>query len=75
MLILHLLRFTRARAARRARARLRFAARRRAPAQPRTAALSRLDRRMLADVGIGPGAIVSLAREVGFDRLRRAPHV
>jgi hypothetical protein len=76
MLILHLLRFTRARAARRARARLRLAARRRAPARLRgTTALARLDRRMLADVGIGPGTIVSLARDVGFDRLRRPPHV
>jgi uncharacterized protein YjiS (DUF1127 family) len=40
-----------------------------------SAALARLDRRTLADVGIGPGAILSLAREVGFDRLRRPPHV
>jgi len=28
-----------------------------------------------ADVGIGPGAIVSLAREAGVRGLRRPPHV
>jgi uncharacterized protein YjiS (DUF1127 family) len=63
MLILHLWRFVRARARRWARSR------------KASAALARLDRRTLADVGIGPGAILSLAREVGFDRLRRPPHV
>jgi uncharacterized protein YjiS (DUF1127 family) len=63
MLILHLWRFVRARARRRARSR------------KASAALARLDRRTLTDVGIGPGAILSLAREVGFDRLRRPPHV
>ena len=35
----------------------------------------RLDRRTLADIGIGPGAIVSLARETGVRTLRRAPHL
>jgi hypothetical protein len=76
MLLLHLLRLARARAARRARARLRLAPGRGAPARPRgTAALARLDRRMLADVGIDPGAIASLARDIGLDRLRRPPHV
>jgi hypothetical protein len=77
MLILHLWRFAWARAASRARTRIGLASGHRASAQSRKAraALAALDRRTLADVGIGPGEIVSLAREVGFDRLRRPPHV
>jgi hypothetical protein len=63
MLILHLFRL------------LRSAARRRARRRRAGEAFVRLDRRTLADVGIGPGAILSLAREIGCDRLRRPPHV
>jgi Domain of unknown function (DUF1127) len=54
---------------------LRARARRSAHARPMRATLATLDPRTLADIGIGPGAIVSLAREVGIERLRRAPHV
>jgi uncharacterized protein YjiS (DUF1127 family) len=39
------------------------------------AALTALDRRTLADIGIGPDEILSLAHTVGFGRLRRPPHV
>ena len=35
----------------------------------------RLDCRTLADIGIGPGTMVSLAREAGMHGLRRPPHV
>jgi hypothetical protein len=35
----------------------------------------RLDRRTLADIGIGSGTMVSLAREAGVHGLRRQPHV
>ncbi len=31
------------------------------------------DRRTLADIGIGPGEVLSAGEEVGFDRLRRSP--
>jgi uncharacterized protein YjiS (DUF1127 family) len=63
MLILHFLRLLRAAA--RARARRRKAGE----------AFVRLDRRTLADVGVRRGAILSLARQVGFDRLRDPPHL
>ena len=63
MLVLHLWRFLRARARRWARSR-----------KARNT-LARLDRRTLADIGIGPGTIVSLAHEVGVEPLRRPPHV
>jgi hypothetical protein len=63
MLILHLWRL------------LRAAARRRARRRGAGEAFLRLDRRTLADVGIGPGAILSLAGELGCERLRRPPHV
>ena len=63
MLILHLWRL------------LRRAARRRARRRKAADAFVRLDRRTLADLGIGPGAIVSLAGEVGIRRLRRPPHL
>lgn len=63
MLILHLWRLLRRAALRRVR-RLKAAD-----------AFVRLDRRTLADLGIGPGAIVSLAGEVGIGRLRRPPHL
>ncbi len=33
-----------------------------------------LDRRTLADIGIDPGAGLSTARHIDFDRLRRSPH-
>jgi uncharacterized protein YjiS (DUF1127 family) len=62
MLILHLWSLLRRRARRRARSRENFA-------------LASVDRRTLADIGIDRGAIVSLAREIGVDRLRRPPHV
>jgi uncharacterized protein YjiS (DUF1127 family) len=39
------------------------------------AALAALDRRTLADIGIGRGEVLSVALEIGFDRLRRSPHV
>jgi uncharacterized protein YjiS (DUF1127 family) len=39
------------------------------------AALATVDRRILADIGIGPGAILSLARDVGCEQLRRPPHL
>ena len=60
MLILHILRV------------LRMAARLR-KRRRKAAELVRLDRRTLADIGIGPGTMVSLAREAGvhgFDLLR-----
>jgi hypothetical protein len=63
MLILHILRV------------LRTAARLRKRRRRAGEHFVRLDRRTLADVGIGPGAIVSLARETGVRRLRRPPHV
>jgi len=63
MLILHLWRFFRA------------SARRWARSRKARAALVRVDPRTLADIGIGPGAIVSLAHEVGVHRLRRPPHL
>jgi uncharacterized protein YjiS (DUF1127 family) len=63
MLILHLWRLLRARASRWAHAR------------KARAALARLDRRTLADIGVDRGAIAWLAREVGVDRLRRPPHL
>jgi uncharacterized protein YjiS (DUF1127 family) len=77
MLILHLWRATRAGSATGAQARLALAARLRRAARSRKArpALTTLDRRTLADIGIGPGAIVSLARDVGVERLRRPPHL
>jgi uncharacterized protein YjiS (DUF1127 family) len=77
MLILHLWRAARTGAVAGARARLALAARLRRAARSRRAraALATLDRRVLADIGIGPGAIVSLARDIGVERLRRPPHV
>jgi PEP-CTERM motif len=33
-----------------------------------------LDRHTLADIGIGPGEVLAAGREIGFDRLKRAPH-
>ena len=63
MLILHLWRL------------LRRAASRRARRRKAADALVRLDRRTLSDLGIAPGAIVSLAHEVGIRRLRRPPHL
>jgi uncharacterized protein YjiS (DUF1127 family) len=36
---------------------------------------ARLDRRTLADLGIGPGVIVSMARETRMRQLRRSPHL
>jgi uncharacterized protein YjiS (DUF1127 family) len=45
------------------------------PSHKTRAALTKLDRRTLADIGIDRGAIVSLARHVGVDRLRRPPYV
>ena len=60
MLVLHILRIV---------ARLRK--RRRKAAE----LLVRLDRRTLADIGIGPGTMVSLAREAGMHGLRRQLHV
>ena len=35
----------------------------------------RLDRRTLADIGIGPGTMVRFVREAGVHGLRRQPHV
>lgn len=77
MLILHLWRLMRAGAAKAARMRigLRSAIRRRRRRRAARPALSRLDRRTLGDIGFGPGAIVSLARDIGFERLRHPPHV
>ena len=37
--------------------------------------LEGVDRRTLADIGIGRGAIVSLPRQIGLDGLRRPPHL
>jgi hypothetical protein len=34
-----------------------------------------LDRRLLADIGIGRGEVLSVVQEVGVDRLRRPPHI
>ena len=77
MLILHLWRFVRASALSPAAAGSDPAARP-APARPgrqARSALAALDRRTLRDVGIGPGAIVSLAGDLGLERLRRPPHL
>lgn len=38
-------------------------------------ALAGIDRRLLADIGIGRGEILVAARDVGIERLRRSPHV
>jgi uncharacterized protein YjiS (DUF1127 family) len=70
MLMLHLWRAARSVVAKGAPAARHVERSRRAPAT-----LATLDRRTLADIGIGPGAIVSLARHVGCERLRRPPHV
>ena len=77
MLILHLWRAGRSDVVTGIRARLALAARlRRITRSPRArAALATLDPRSLADIGIGPGVIVSLARDIGCERLRRPPHV
>jgi uncharacterized protein YjiS (DUF1127 family) len=63
MLIIHFLRVLRA--LRRLRARRRKAGE----------LFARLDRRTLADLGIGPGAIVSMARQTGMRQLRRSQHL
>ena len=63
MLILHILRV------------LRIAARLRKRRRKAAELFVRLDRRTLADIGIGPGTMVSLAREAGVHGLRRQPHV
>ena len=63
MLILHILRV------------LRIAARLRKRRRKAAELFVRLDRRTLADIGIGPGTIVSLAREAGVHALCRQPHV
>jgi uncharacterized protein YjiS (DUF1127 family) len=63
MLILHILRV------------LRMAARLRKRRRKAAELFVRLDRRTLADIGIGPGTMVSLAREAGVHGLRRQPHV
>jgi len=63
MLILHILRV------------LRVAARLRKRRRKVAELFVRLDRRTLADIGIGPGTMVSLAREAGMHGLRRQPHV
>jgi uncharacterized protein YjiS (DUF1127 family) len=63
MLILHILRV------------LRVAARLRKRRRKAAELFVRLDRRTLADIGIGPGTMVSLAREAGVHGLRRQPHV
>ena len=60
MLILHIVRV------------LRIAARLRKRRRKAAELFVRLDRRTLADIGIGPG---TLAREAGVDGLRRQPHV
>jgi hypothetical protein len=39
------------------------------------AALGTLDGPTLADIGFGPGTILSIARDVGVDRLRRPLHL
>jgi uncharacterized protein YjiS (DUF1127 family) len=39
------------------------------------AAVAALDRRTLADIGICPGEILSVAQDIGLDRLRCPPHV
>jgi uncharacterized protein YjiS (DUF1127 family) len=58
MLILHILRV------------LRVAARLRKRRRKAAELFVRLDRRTLADIGIGPGTMVSLAREAGMHGLR-----
>lgn len=63
MLILHILRV------------LRIVARLRKRRRKAAELFVRLDRRTLADIGIGPGTMVSLAREAGVHGLRRQPHV
>jgi uncharacterized protein YjiS (DUF1127 family) len=63
MLILHILRV------------LRVAARLRKRRRKAAELFVRLDRRTLADIGIGPGTMVSLAREAGMHGSRRQPHV
>jgi hypothetical protein len=54
---------------------LRRVARQRARRRKAADTFVRLDRRTLADLGIGPEAIVSLAGEIGVRRLRRPPHL
>jgi uncharacterized protein YjiS (DUF1127 family) len=61
MLILHILRL------------LRIVARLRKRRRKAAELLVRLDRRTLTDIGIGPGTMVSLAREAGVHGLRRPP--
>jgi len=63
MLILHILRV------------LRIVARLRKRRRKAAELFVRLDRRTLADIGIGPGTMVSLAREAGVHGLRRQLHV
>ncbi len=63
MLILHIVRV------------LRIVARLRKRRRKAAELFVRLDRRTLADIGIGPGTMVSLAREAGVHGLRRQPHV
>jgi hypothetical protein len=56
---------------------MRLALRRRWSTRPRSAraALGTLDSPTLADIGFGPGTILSIARDVGVDRLRRPLHL
>jgi Domain of unknown function (DUF1127) len=63
MLILHILRV------------LRIVARLRKRRRKAAELLVRLDRRTLADIGIGPGTMVWFALEAGVHGLRRQPHV
>ena len=63
MLILHIVRV------------LRIVARLRKRRRKAAELFVRLDRRTLADIGIGPGTMVTLAREAGVHGLRRHPHV
>jgi hypothetical protein len=41
----------------------------------RTAPTADPDRRTLADIGIGPGEVLAAGDEIGFERLRRPPHL
>ena len=56
---------------------MRLALRLRRLMRPRSAraALGTLDGPTLADIGFGPGTILSIARDVGVDRLRRPLHL